>query len=165
MKISAGILIYRQKENKIEVLLVHPGGPFWKKRDLNSWSIPKGEINALNFEKFENEFDFLKNEALRELEEETGIELKKEDKQRIFYLGKVKSINKLLFVFALEKDLGDDIKIKSNLIEIEWKGRKIKIPEVDKASYFDLKTAEEKLVNYQKEIIKILIDYLKISKS
>jgi predicted NUDIX family NTP pyrophosphohydrolase len=143
MKKSAGILIYRKKNGKIQIFLVHPGGPFWKNKDLNSWSIPKGEI--------ENEED-LKNTALREFEEETGIVLTDEDKEKIFYLGEARSKNKIVYVFALEKDLGDEIKIQSNLVKTEFG----EFPEIDKGEYFDLEVAKEKLVNYQKELIKII---------
>jgi len=143
MKKSAGILIYRKKNGKIQVFLVHPGGPFWKNKDLNSWSIPKGEI--------ENEED-LKNTAIREFEEETGIVLTDEDKEKIFYLGEVKSKNKIVYVFALEKDLGDEIKIQSNLVKTEFG----EFPEIDKGEYFDLEVAKEKLVSYQKELIEMI---------
>jgi predicted NUDIX family NTP pyrophosphohydrolase len=146
MKKSAGILIYRKKNGKIQVFLVHPGGPFWKNKDLNSWSIPKGEI--------ENEED-IKNTALREFEEETGIVLTDEDKEKIFYLGEVKNKNKIVYVFALEKDLGDEIKIKSDLIKTEFG----EFPEIDKGEYFDLEFAKEKLVSYQKELIEIIKNF------
>lgn len=144
MKKSSGILVYRKRNNQIEVFLVHPGGPFWKNKDLNSWSIPKGEIENNNF---------LEN-ALREFHEETGIDLSQE-KEKIKYLGEVKSKNKILYVYFLQKDLGE-VKVKSNLIEIEYQGRKIKIPEVDQGNYFDIETAKKKLVDYQKEIIDLL---------
>ena len=143
MKKSAGILIYRKKNGNIQIFLVHPGGPFWKNKDLNSWSIPKGEI--------ENEED-LKNTAIREFEEETGIVLTDEDKEKIFYLGEVKSKNKIVYVFALEKDLGDEIKIQSNLVKTEFG----EFPEIDKGEYFDLEVAKEKLVSYQKELIEMI---------
>jgi predicted NUDIX family NTP pyrophosphohydrolase len=168
MKKSAGILIYRKKNGKIQVFLVHPGGLFWKNKDLNSWSIPKGEV--------ENEED-LKNTAIREFEEETGIVLTDEDKEKIFYLGEVKSKNKIVYVFALEKDLGDNIEIKSNLvrrrlsrlnadyaekyqesklIQTKSENKFIEFPEVDKGEYFDLDVAREKLVSYQKELIDMI---------
>jgi predicted NUDIX family NTP pyrophosphohydrolase len=143
MKKSAGLLIYRKKNGKIQVFLVHPGGPFWKNKDLNSWSIPKGEI--------ENE-ENLKNTAIREFEEETGMVLTDEDKEKIFYFGEVKSKNKIVYVFVLEKDLGDDIKIKSNLVKTEFG----EFPEIDKGEYFDLEVAKEKLVSYQKELIEMI---------
>lgn len=156
MKKSAGVLVYRKKNNKIEILLVHPGGPFWQNKDENSWSIPKGEI--------EDEDINLKETAIREFEEETGLKINEEDKEKMFYLGEVKSTNKILYIFILEKDFGDDFEIKSNLIEIEWppkSGKFIKISEVDKAGYFDLETAKIKLVNYQKEIVEIISKIIK----
>ncbi len=153
MKTSAGLLVYRKKSNKIEILLVHPGGPFWQNKDLNSWSIPKGEID-------ENE-DKL-TAAIREFEEETGLKIEEKDKKKIFYLGEVESRNKILYVYALEKNFGDNFEIKSNLIEIDWQGKKIKIPEVDRGEYFSLELAKEKLVPYQKEIVNLLMNYLKI---
>jgi len=151
MKKSAGILVFRKKRI-LELFLVHPGGPFWEKKDNNSWSIPKGEIK-------ENE-DVLET-ALREFKEETGVDLYK-DKEKIFYLGEFKSNYKILYVFAIEKDL-KNIKIKSNILEINWppySNKKIKIPEIDKGGYFDIETAKEKLVNYQKPIIDELKTYL-----
>jgi predicted NUDIX family NTP pyrophosphohydrolase len=179
MKKSAGILIYRKKNGKIQVFLVHPGGPFWKNKDLNSWSIPKGEITQTDIDAIYPNDDRIKypnkepnkgifgqysgnnlnppksallNTALREFEEETGIVLTDEDKEKIFYLGDVKSKNKIVYVFALEKDLGDDIKIKSNLVKTEFG----EFPEVDKGEYFDLDVAKKKLVSYQKDLIKMI---------
>jgi predicted NUDIX family NTP pyrophosphohydrolase len=153
MKFSAGLLVYRKKDNKIEILLVHPGGPFWQNKDLNSWSIPKGEIDQ-NEDKL--------TAAIREFEEETSLKIGEEDKEKIFYLGEVKSSNKTLYIYVLEKDFGDNLEIKSNLIEIDWQGKKIKIPEVDRGEYFSLELAKEKLVSYQKEIVNLLMNYLKI---
>jgi len=143
MKKSAGILVYRKKNGKIQIFLVHPGGPFWKNKDLNSWSIPKGEV--------ENNED-LKNTAIREFEEETGIILNQQDKEKIFYLGEVKSQNKIVYVFALEKDLGDIVTIKSNLVKTDFG----EFPEIDKGEYFDLNITKEKLVSYQKELVEML---------
>ncbi len=134
-------------------MLVHPGGPFWQNKDLNSWSIPKGEIDQ-NEDKL--------TAAIREFEEETGLKIEEKDKKKIFYLGEVESRNKILYVYALEKNFGDNFEIKSNLIEIDWQGKKIKIPEVDKGEYVSLELAKEKLVPYQKEIVNLLMNYLKI---
>jgi len=153
MKKSAGILVYR-KRNEAEVLLIHHGGPYWQNKDENSWSIPKGEIEN------DNELQ----EAIREFEEETGLEINQEDKNNIFYLGEVKSPNKIVEVFCLEKDFGDNMEAKSKFVEIEWppgSGKIIKVPEVDKMQYFDLETAKIKLVNYQKPIIDLLLKNLR----
>jgi len=154
MKVSAGILVYRKK-NGIEVLIVHPGGPYWQNRDKNTWSIPKGEVDKHS--------DLLL-EAIREFEEETGLKIDEKDKRKIFYLGEAKKYNKIVKVFCLEKDFGDDLEIKSNFIKIEWpprSGKIIEIPEVDKGGYFDLETAKQKLVRYQKGLIDMLVEKLK----
>jgi predicted NUDIX family NTP pyrophosphohydrolase len=191
MKKSSGILIYRKKNGKIQVFLVHPGGPFWRNKDLNSWSIPKGEITQADFldhadkrrlnntqidadtnirvnPRVNPRESALLNTALREFEEETGIVLTDEDKEKIFYLGEVKSKKKIVYVFALEKDLGDEIKIKSNLVrrgptrtsrgptQTKNKNKFIEFPEIDKGEYFDLEVAKEKLVSYQKELIEMI---------
>lgn len=186
MKKSAGILVYRKKNNKIEILLVHPGGPYWQNRDLNTWSIPKGEItekdgltpittqiytdktnyNQRKSASSQNESTLIKETAIREFEEETGLKLHKEDIENLKYLGEVKSPNKILYIFVLEKDFGDKFEIKSNLIEIEWppkSGKIIKIPEVDKVNYFDFAIAKKKLINYQKNIIDIFLKKYKNS--
>lgn len=136
-------LVNNKCESVLEILLVHPGGPFWKNKDINSWSIPKGEIEI-------NEN--LKDAAIREFEEETGLKLTKKDKNKIFYLCKVKSKNKIVYIFALEKDFGNKFEVKSKLIKLG----SLEFPEIDKAKYFDLKNAKIKLVNYQKSIIDII---------
>ncbi len=158
MKISAGILVYRKKNRQIEVLLVHPGGPYWEGKDENSWSIPKGEMKE-----GESELEV----ALREFEEETGLKLTEEDKKKLKYFGEVKRPGKILKVYILEKDFayslrgrGDNLEVRSNLIEIEWpphSGKIIKIPEIDQIGYFDLETAKRKLVKYQKTLIEKLL--------
>jgi predicted NUDIX family NTP pyrophosphohydrolase len=158
MKISAGILVYRKnnKNKKIEVLLGHPGGPYWKNKDKNSWSIPKGQIE---------EGSRLET-AVREFEEETGLKLTEKDKKAISYLGKVINVrkDKIVYVFLLEKDFGDKLEGKSNLTKMEWppdSGKIIEFPEIDKIKYFDLKTAKKKLVKYQKLIIDLFLEKLK----
>jgi len=118
------------------------------------------------------------NTAIREFEEETGIVLTDEDKEKIFYLGEVKSKNKIVSVFALEKDFGNEIKIKSNLVrrrptrterrptrtergptQTKNKNKFIEFPEIDKGEYFDLEVAKEKLVSYQKELIEMIKNF------
>src|SRR4051812_22851119 len=101
MKQSAGILLFKKSDGELKILLAHPGGPFWKNKDLGAWSIPKGE-----FTEEEKPLDA----AIREFEEETGIKLSGD----FIDLGKVKlKSGKLVFAWALEKEL-DASEIKSN---------------------------------------------------
>lgn len=132
MKQSAGILLYRRTADQLQFLLVHPGGPFWKNKDLGSWSIPKGE--------FTDEEQAL-DAAIREFKEETGVDLKGDFTE----LNSVKlKSGKVVYAWALEHDLDAD-SIISNTFEMEWppkSGKLIPIPEIDKAAWF---TAEEAL--------------------
>jgi predicted NUDIX family NTP pyrophosphohydrolase len=135
-KKSAGILLYRFKNNIPEVLLVHPGGPVWKNKDVGAWSIPKGE--------YADEEEPL-TAALRELHEETGIAVKKGSCIPLTTI-KQKS-GKLVQAWAMQGNL-DAAAIKSNLFEFEWppkSGKKQFYPEVDKAAWFDIATAREKI--------------------
>jgi len=150
-KKSAGILLYRTKNKIVEVLLVHPGGPFWLRKDAGAWTIPKGELNA-----DEEPFDA----AIREMKEETGIILK----GNFLELTPVKQkAGKLVYAWATEQDV-DPSEIKSNEFEIEWppkSGRKKSFPEIDKADWFDIKTAKEKINPGQLLLIEELIIKLK----
>jgi len=132
---SAGILAFRKATGTIEVLLVHPGGPFWRNKDLGAWSIPKGEYGA--DEKPEDV-------ARREFREELGIELT----QAMIPLGEVRQRGgKTVMAFAAEADL-DLGNFRSNTFEIEWpprSGRKREFPEVDRAEWFDLASARTKI--------------------
>jgi len=150
VKYSAGILLYRFRNNRLEVLLVHPGGPFWAKKDEGAWSIPKGLIE-------ENE-DVL-DAAKREFKEEIGIEVD----GNFIDLGEVKqSSRKMVHIFALEKDL--EVKnIVSNTFKLEWpKGSGIihEYPEVDKAEWFSIEEAKKKILKGQREFIDRLINVL-----
>lgn len=148
---SAGILLYRTSNNGLEVFLVHPGGPFWKNKDAGSWSIPKGEFG-------DNEKPL--DAAIREMKEETGITLNGE----FIKLTPIKQKSgKLVFAFAKEFDL-DPAQIKSNEFEMEWppkSGEKKMFPEIDKADWFDIKTAKEKINQAQVELIAELQKKLK----
>ena len=133
---SAGILLYRTNGGQLEVLLVHPGGPFWSRRDLGAWSIPKGEC-----EPGEEPLAV----ARREFEEELGVvppDGPAED------LGEVRQKSgKLVRAWALAGDL-DAEAVKSNTVEVEWpprSGRMIEIPEIDRAEWFSVQAAREKL--------------------
>jgi predicted NUDIX family NTP pyrophosphohydrolase len=134
-KRSAGLLLYRRAARGIEVLLVHPGGPFWARKDLGAWSLAKGEI-----EPGEEPVAC----ALREFEEETGTRLEGAPVP----LGDVRQAGgKVVLGFALEGDLDADA-IESITFEVEWpprSGRRRTYPEVDRAAWFMLEEARQKL--------------------
>jgi predicted NUDIX family NTP pyrophosphohydrolase len=135
-KQSAGILLYRLQGEGVEVLLVHPGGPFWAKKDDGAWFIPKGELE-------EGEEPLAA--ARREFREELGSELPEGE---LSPLGTVKNKSgKLIFAWALAGDY-DVSTLKSNEFSLEWPPRSGKMrafPEVDRASFFDAAKAVEKL--------------------
>lgn len=136
---SAGILLYRFRNDKLEVMLVHPGGPFWKYKDSGVWSIPKGLPEGQ-----ENPLDTAK----REFKEETGFEVE----GKFIDLGELnQSSIKKVHVWALEKDL-DVTNVVSNTFRYEWpkkSGKMQDYPEVDKAGWFDIELAKEKIIKGQ----------------
>ncbi|MCZ6775226.1 MAG: NUDIX domain-containing protein [Ignavibacteria bacterium] len=138
-KTSAGLLMYRSQERVFEVFLVHPGGPFWAKKDLGSWSIPKGE--------FDPDGDPLAS-AKREFEEETGFAAVGEFK----LLAPLKQPSgKIVHAWAFEGDC-DPKAIKSNTFSIEWPPRSGKMqafPEVDRAGWFTIDAAKKKILKGQ----------------
>ncbi len=140
---SAGVLAYRTQAGRIEVLLVHPGGPFWADKDEGAWSIPKGEFGAA-----ENPEDA----ARREFAEELGLALS----APLRPLGEIRQRGgKLVEAFAAEFDV-DVAAITSNTFEIEWPPRSRKrqrFPEVDRAAWFDLATARKKINAAQRELL------------
>lgn len=146
-KTSAGILAFRIKNYLLEVLLVHPGGPFWKKKDAGAWSIPKGE--------YELSEEPLKA-AMREFREELGIEVKGD----FISLDVIKQKGgKKVQGYAVEFD-ADVENITSNLINVEWppkSGKQISIPEVDKAGWFNIIDAGEKINASQSVLIDDLL--------
>jgi predicted NUDIX family NTP pyrophosphohydrolase len=147
-KKSAGIILYKKKNDVLEVMLVHPGGPFWAKKDLGVWSIPKGE--------FEDDEDALAA-AKREFEEELG---KTVSAEKFIALSPVKSkSNKTVYAFAAEQDF-DTNDLVSNLCWVDWpprSGKRIEIPEVDKAEWFGCETAKRKILPYQVKLIEELM--------
>jgi predicted NUDIX family NTP pyrophosphohydrolase len=149
MASSAGILMYRQTGPGLEVLLVHPGGPFWRNKDVGAWSIPKGEMDEGEDAAFA---------ARREFLEETGCSLSGLLKP----LGDIRQRGgKRVTAFAVEGDLDVDA-IKSNMFEIEWppKGGKIQsFPEVDRAAWFDLPAAHVKILESQRTFLDRLVDH------
>ena len=151
-KHSAGIVVFRRQRDAIEVLLVHPAGPFWAKKD--SWSIPKGELD-------EGE-DYL-TAAKREFIEETGIEPLSGE---FVDLGAIKqSGGKTNFIWAIEGD-PDLTNFHSNTFSMEWppnSGQHQEFPEVDRAQWFDLEAAKRKLFKAQAGFIDRLIEKLDIA--
>jgi len=147
LKKSAGILLYRFQDEKLEVLLVHPGGPFWAKKDLGIWSIPKGE--------FEEDEEPLAA-AKREFREELGVAVS----GNFTAMTPVKQKNyKIVYAFALNVDL-DVSNIKSNTFAMEWppkSGKRQEFPEVDKAEWFEFEMAKLKINEAQGEILEELL--------
>ncbi|MGO4712822.1 NUDIX domain-containing protein [Bradyrhizobium sp. 2TAF24] len=140
---SAGVLIYRQNDGALQVLLVHPGGPLWRNRDLGAWSIPKGEIEpGANAEET----------ARREVNEELGLTLT----APLRPLGEVRQRGgKRVIGFACASDL-NAAAVTSNTFEMEWppgSGHLRAFPEVDRAQWFDLTTAGDKILDGQRPFL------------
>ena len=141
---SAGILLHRRRDDELQVLLVHPGGPLWSRRDLGAWSIPKGEYGP--------DEDPLAA-ARREFEEELGAP---PPAGPVEDLGEIRQRGgKLVHAWAFEGDL-DESATTSNTFELEWpprSGRTIQVPEVDRAEWFTLDTARQKINPAQVELL------------
>src|SRR5512147_298223 len=150
-KRSAGILLYRGKGAGLELLLVHPGGPFWAKKDLGAWSIPKGE-----YQEGEDPLAV----ARREFEEELGSPAPARDAIELGELAQPS--RKLITAYAIEGDF-DANTLKSNLFEMEWPpktGRLQSFPEVDRAEWFGVEEARDKILPGQRPFIDRLIERL-----
>jgi predicted NUDIX family NTP pyrophosphohydrolase len=147
---SAGILLYRRKGRGIEVLLVHPGGPFWAKKDEGAWTIPKGVI-----EPGEDAIAV----ARREFEEETGLRPEGE----LIVLGSfAQSRAKTIDIWAVEGDF-DPAALKSNTFSMEWpprSGRMATFPEVDRAQWFTPEEAAAKILKGQRPVVEALLERL-----
>jgi predicted NUDIX family NTP pyrophosphohydrolase len=134
-KVSAGVLLYRRRRGELEVLLVHLGGPFWAKKDAGAWFVPKGEVNP-----GEEEVDA----ARREFAEETGLRADGE----LLELGNVRhKSGKKVSAWAMEGDC-DPATLRSNTFEMEWppkSGKKKEFPEIDRAGFFGVEAAREKM--------------------
>lgn len=147
-EISAGLLMYKLKNNRLEVFLVHPGGPYWAGKDAGSWSIPKGHVETMeNF----------KNAAIREFQEETGITVPQG--AEIFQIGTViLPSKKVVHGFAFKTD--EDLMFKgSNPFEIEWprnSGKKMMVPENDKGEWFKIRDAYSKINKGQYALLQAL---------
>lgn len=138
-KLSAGILMFRTRDAGLQVFLVHPGGPFWRNKDAGAWSIPKGE-----YTEGEDPLDAAK----REFREETGFDAQGE----FLPLGQIKQpSSKMITAFAVEGDCSPAA-IRSNTFSIEWppkSRRQQEFPEVDRAEWFSLEEARERIVKGQ----------------
>jgi len=150
-KISAGLLMYRKNEPETECLLVHPGGPFFKKKDRGVWSIPKG---------LPDENESLEITAKREFAEEIGFE----PAGTLTELGSVEQKGgKTVYAWAIEGDLPDDFVLTSNTFELEWppkSGNMQEFPEADRAEFFPASTAKEQINPAQAAFIDRLLFHL-----
>jgi predicted NUDIX family NTP pyrophosphohydrolase len=145
-RVSAALLLYRISEGGPEVLLVHPGGPFWRRKDLGAWSIPKGEVG---------EGEDLLAAARREFREETGFGAEGE----AIALGSVRQTGgKVVHAWAVRGD-ADARALRSNRFEMEWprgSGRMRSFPEVDRAEWFDLAEARRRILPAQASFLDAL---------
>jgi len=141
--VSAGILLFRRRQSGLEVLLAHPGGPFWRGRDAGAWTIPKGLVAP---------DEALLDAARREFREETGLE----PDGPFLPLGSVRQkAGKTVHAWACEGD-ADPATVTSNTTTIEWprgSGRRITYPEVDRCGWFALEVARQKLNPAQSELL------------
>lgn len=153
-KRSSGILLYRDRDGTTEFLLIHPGGPYWARKDEGAWSIPKGGI--------EGEEDS-RAAALRELDEELGPGRPDLDAEELIDLGQVRQrAGKVVDAWAAEGDFDPDA-LDSNTFEMEWpprSGREVEFPEVDRADWFALEEARRKLLPAQGEFLDRLLGHL-----
>jgi predicted NUDIX family NTP pyrophosphohydrolase len=148
---SAGLLMYRRRQGGLEVFLIHPGGPFWSKKDTGSWSIPKGEYTPT-----EDPLDV----ARREFQEETSF---KASGEFIPLTPRKQPSGKIITVWAFEGDC-NAWAIKSNTFLTEWpprSGRQQEFPEVDRADWFSISVAKEKIIKGQSGFLDELIQILK----
>ncbi len=146
-KTSSGILLFRRR-GALEVLLAHPGGPFWARKDEGAWFIVKGEVNP--------DEDLLAA-ARREFREELGVDVPPGE---LVSLGTVKNKSgKVIHAWALEGDL-DVTRIVSNTCEIEWpprSGKRVSIPEIDRAEYFSIEEATRKMSASERVLLERLV--------
>jgi predicted NUDIX family NTP pyrophosphohydrolase len=152
-KHSAGILLFRRAGGGVEFLLVHPGGPFWRRKDAGAWTIPKGQIEA---------DEEPRACAIREMGEELGPAPELDPKQLI-ELGSIRQrAGKVVEAWAAEADF-DPATLASNTFSMEWpprSGSEQEFPEVDRAGWFGLEAAREKILPAQAELLDRLLERL-----
>jgi predicted NUDIX family NTP pyrophosphohydrolase len=148
--VSAGILLFRTSDRGVEVLLVHPGGPFWRRKDLGAWTIPKGEVQP---------GEDLLDAARREFHEETGWPAEGE----VISLGQVRQASrKVVHGWAVEGEF-DPSAINSNTFEMEWpprSGQMTAFPEADKAAWFGIDEARRRILPAQAPLLDALLLHL-----
>ncbi len=146
---SAGVVLYRRRGEGIEVLVAHPGGPFWRGKETGAWSIPKGELD---------DGEDARTAAVREFAEETGHRLDANDLED---LGTVVQRNgKIVHAFAAEGDL-DPASVSSNTFAIEWpprSGRFVSFPEIDRVAWVSPEEAERLLNPAQAPLVRRLLE-------
>lgn len=152
-KRSAGVLLFRRSGDATEFLLVHPGGPFWVKKDAGAWTIPKGQIE---------EAEEPRACAIRELEEELGP-APALDPEELIELGSIRQrAGKVVEAWAAEAEF-DTASLDSNTFTMEWpprSGQQAEFPEVDRAEWFGLEAAREKILPAQAELLDRLMERL-----
>ena len=145
-KQSAGLIMYRRRGAELQVFLVHPGGPFWAKKDLGAWSIPKGEHKAS---------EPALEAARREFQEETGFSAD----GPFVELGSIRqSSSKTVTAWAFEGEC-NPADLRSNMCSVEWpprSKRRLEIPEVDRGEWFSIAEAEERILPAQKPFLEKL---------
>jgi predicted NUDIX family NTP pyrophosphohydrolase len=154
-KVSAGILLFRRRDPQLEVLLGHPGGPFWSKKDGGAWSIPKGELRP--------DEDPLAG-AIREFEEETGY---RPSGEFIQLPAVTQAGGKLVLAWAVQGDL-DPSNVESNTVSLEWpprSGKVLQFPELDRAEWFSLAEARSRLLAGQRPLLDALLETLEETNS
>lgn len=150
-KESAGVLLFRNRAAP-ELLLIHPGGPYWAKKDLGAWSIPKGEIDP---------GEEPQSCALRELREELGPAAPSLGPDELIELGSIRQKGgKVVYAWAAEAEF-DPTALQSNSFELEWpphSGERREFPEVDRAEWFEPVAAQDKILAAQAELIDRLLE-------
>jgi len=152
-RVSAGIVLFRRRDGRLEVLLAHPGGPVWRRRDEGAWSVPKGEPD-------DGEDDLL-TVARREFEEETGHPLP--EGGPTVHLGSIRQKGgKVVHAWAVEGDL-DPAAAHSNEVSMEWpprSGRWLTFPEIDRVHWFEPAEARRRIKDTQIPLVDRLVDHL-----